>query len=603
MTRKSLQFLATISLFGLLVSVDAMRTERGRNRSSFEEMFGVDLPLTMTDRKMMWQVATVFNRSYARYFNLSAQNLSSFYVGPNSQDLDDDDASEDDPEFVERLNEMNEVLENTEENDIDQMYEELMDERLSSPEVFSWSSANEPVEGAQGPLFTNQQIFHRNGELKDFLNPDAEEESSEVKVRELNLFKFKELLRRRKPVSHSDHLKILKEAAPSNRFHPKRSLAEGKAADRTEERVEEEQQEHVQEQAFDPTPLAGKAFGQIDVDDEEIKEPPDHALFPRPTYPQAFDDSPAMSAFQRLIAPPKNRAYDLMEETAQEREQRIVDGLIEREQMRLEMKRQEENEMRAIENVQVQGALEFQDEKTPWDEEESEDGMRLAGDLKKDDARLIEQYQEGSWTFPQEMTLYKEEEAPIPADLREAQEEREQLLQRERIENGTRAIQDALTMEELAPFAINVDNSNEEALEMRAHGLPTSFASARWLKQLPKKEEEKKTEESDSNLDRYKKKLLPFQMRQIIGQPQTSRVRQWEEHKERIAWQQLPTGASGELQLQPSGGEKALTQRPARGRKKNLRKTNRSSRERKNVDPFPTAGRGAGAVGDRGMTF
>ena len=53
-----------------------------------------------------------------------------------------------------------------------------------------------------------------------------------------------------------------------------------------------------------------------------------------------------------LIAPPKNRAYDL-EETAREREQRIVDGLIEQEQRRLELKRQEENEMRAIENGQV----------------------------------------------------------------------------------------------------------------------------------------------------------------------------------------------------------------------------------------------------------
>ena len=75
----------------------------------------------------------------------------------------------------------------------------------------------------------------------------------------------------------------------------------GPVADRTEERVEEEQEEHVQEQAFDPTPLAGKAFGQIDVDDEEIKEPSDHVLFPPPTYPQAFDDSPAMSAFQREL--------------------------------------------------------------------------------------------------------------------------------------------------------------------------------------------------------------------------------------------------------------------------------------------------------------
>eukprot|EP00960_Hanusia_phi_P069874 767182-Hanusia_phi.AAC.5 len=204
---------------------------------------------------------------------------------------------------------MKEALSCVGEDKLARIDQEMFDERLSSPEAFSWSSANEPVEGAPSPLFSNQQIFHRNGQLKDFLNPEAEEESSDNKVREVNINKLRQLLRNKDPASYSEYLKILKAAAPARRSREREKISvqedagarlrvEGPEAAQSDEEGAKSTEQGQQFDTISPSPMQQRAFGQLDSDDE-AQETFDGNVFAPPTRPQSMFDSPVREAALR----------------------------------------------------------------------------------------------------------------------------------------------------------------------------------------------------------------------------------------------------------------------------------------------------------------
>eukprot|EP00960_Hanusia_phi_P045324 757165-Hanusia_phi.AAC.1 len=306
----SLRMLAIIVVF---VGVHGIRRDRNstkHKKNDILEQLG-DIPMTMTELEVMKESFLVFNKSYIKYFNLSSKNFSDLWVGPNKLDFnsDDDDVSDNDREYLHKLRALKEALRCVGDDKLAYINQEMFDERLSSPEAFSWSSANEPVEGAPSPLFSNQQIFHRNGELKDFLNPEAEEESSDHKVREVNIDKLRKLLRNKEPLSYSEYLKMLKAAAPVKRSRGRRKFSVqedaearlGAAGQEAAQSNEDEARTIEPGQQFDtisPSPMQPRAFGQLDLDDE-VQETFDGNAFAPPTRARTLIDSPAREAALR----------------------------------------------------------------------------------------------------------------------------------------------------------------------------------------------------------------------------------------------------------------------------------------------------------------
>eukprot|EP00960_Hanusia_phi_P045325 757165-Hanusia_phi.AAC.2 len=100
-----------------------------------------------------------------------------------------------------------------------------------------------------------------------------------------------------------------------------------------------------------------------------------------------------------------------MEETAHEREQRIIDGLIERERERLEQQMRMKDEIMTIENGgdgEEQRALEFPQEISSGEEH------HMGSEIQ---AAPIQQRQRALY-FDDESLSSNEDKAPIPADLR-----------------------------------------------------------------------------------------------------------------------------------------------------------------------------------------